>query len=185
MAKPKGKHPNQPPAYNMLTFNHQNGSSQHNQPQNDQQNGSAGPQIPCQDEDAYARLDDALRDFIFGISRGYSVRMACRMSGNDYEVMLDFLNNQSPYWKPDLFRLVEKARAVCYSRHVEALNAATDWHAHAFWLERREPKEYGRTVSLEEEGAQRRALIRMTPETLDALSEAYDAEHGTPSEERE
>ena len=108
------------------------------------------------------------------------------MSGEDYERMLDYLNNQSPYWKPELFKLVEKARAVAYARHVEMLNSATDWHAHAFWLERREPREYGRAVTLgEDDQPERKSLIRMTPETLNALSEAYDAEHGTPNDERE
>ena len=108
------------------------------------------------------------------------------MAGEDYEIMLDYLNNQSPLFKPELFKLVEKAHAVAYARHVEKINAATDWQAAKFWLERRHPQEFGSHGSLEEdERPQRKALIRMNPETLEALSEAYDAEHGSPSEERE
>ena len=135
--------------------------------------------------EAFRRLDNALRDFVYGISRGYSVRHACRMSGEDYERMLDYLNPRNSLFKPDLLRLVEKARAVAYARQVEKLNASSDWHAAAFWLERRErefaPPRLGRDP---EEHQERRALV-MTPETIDALSAAYDAANGNIKEERQ
>jgi hypothetical protein len=109
------------------------------------------------------------------------------MSGEDYDAMLDYLNNRSPRFKRELFLLVEKARAVAYARAVEKLNASPDWHAAAFWLERRERREFA-PPRLGDEGDEtaesRKALIRMSPETLDALSKAYDAEHGTSSDER-
>lgn len=136
----------------------------------------------------YARLDNQLRDFVYGISRGYSVRHSCRMSGEDYELMLDYLNNRSNLFKPDLLKLVDKARAVAQARHIEKLNASPDWHAAAFWLERRAPKEFAPPRmggANSEDAEERKALIRMSAETLDALSAAYDSEHGSPEEERE
>ena len=158
------------------------------------------PHNPCQDSDesgphhwssseatneAYARLDNTMRDFVYGISRGYSVRHSCRMAGEDYERMLDYLNKAGPYFKPDLLRLVDKARAVAYARQVEKLNAASDWHAAAFWLERRErefaPPRLGRDP---EEHQERKALV-MTPEAIEALSAAYDAANGNIREERD
>src|SRR5262245_57483600 len=72
--------------------------------------------------ESYRRLDDKLRDFVYAISRGYSVRHACRMSGENYERMLDYLSAAGPLCKPDLLRLVDKARAVAYARQIEKLN---------------------------------------------------------------
>lgn len=199
MAKPKGNHPNQPVAYNMLKYSHQNGSTSPNEPNFTHQNGSSTPHDSCQNDRkwesegetnaAYSKLDNKLRDFIYGISRGYSVRHACQLSGQDYENMLDYLNSKNRYFKPDLWKLFQKAQGVSQARHIEEVNKATDWHAHAWWLERRMPREYAPPragIPLEdEERSQRKALLRMTPETIDALSQAYDAEHGTPGEERE
>ena len=193
MAKRK---PINPPPFNTPIYL-QNGSPNH---RGNNSSTESGPQNPCQDgethnwstsEDTnaeYARLDNQMRDFVYGISRGYSVRHACRMSGENYERMLDYLNIRNRFHKPDLLKLVDKARAVAYARAVEKLNAASDWHAAAFWLERRERKEFAPPRAgdiLEEDAQERKALIRMSPETLEALSEAYDAEHGTPEEEKE
>lgn len=199
MARLKGNHPSQPPTCNMLKYSHQNGTPNPNQNNSNHQDHPSAPHDRAGDDRkwesegetnaAYSKLDNNLRDFIYGISRGYSVRHACQMSGHDYENVLDYLNDKNPYFKPDLWKLFQKARGVAQARHVEALNSATDWHAHAFWLERRVPREYAPPragLPLEEEGqAERKALIRMTPETLEALSQAYDAEHGSPSEEKE
>jgi hypothetical protein len=112
------------------------------------------------------------------------------MSGEPYENMLDYLNSKNPYFKPSLWKLFEKAQGVAQARHVEALNSATDWHAHAFWLERRMPREYappraGIPLEDEERPGGRKALLRMNNETIEALSQAYDAEHGSACEERE
>lgn len=191
MAKRK---PSQPKPINMLAYNGgQTGSTESGPP-----GGSASDPSGFADEHAwqsaeetnrtYARLDNQLRDFVYGISRGYSVRHACRMSGEDYERMLDYLNNRHPRFKRELFLLVEKARGVAYARQVEKLNASPDWHAAAFWLERRERREFAPPhLAGEGDDATERpkALIRMSPETLDALSAAYDAEHGTASDERD
>lgn len=204
MAKRK---PNQPFASIMLTNGHQsaqNSSTERGFAQSEGSEPRAANSMPDPGGDpserewesegetnaAYSALDNKLRDFIYAISRGASVRHACRIAGEDYERMLDKLNSKSAYFRPELLKLVEKARAVNYLRHLEHINKATDWHAHAFWLERRERREYGppRVGALgleEEERPERRALIRMSPETIEALSAAYDAEHGTPEEERD
>lgn len=205
--------PQQPNPINMLAYNGgnldnplPNHRAQHDSTESDHRAqyssteipppGSSGPGLADEHEwqsaeetnRNYARLDSSLRDFVYGISRGYSVRHACRMSGEDYERMLDYLNNRHHLFKSELFLLVEKARAVAYARQVEKLNASPDWHAAAFWLERRERREFA-PPRLGDEGddtAERpKALIRMSPETLDALSAAYDAEHGTACEEKE
>jgi hypothetical protein len=193
--------PPQPNPINMLAYNGGNPDPDHpnhrGQPGSTESAppGSSGPGLADEHEwqsaeetnRSYARLESSLRDFVYGISRGYSVRHACRMSGEDYERMLDYLNNRHHLFKRELFLLVEKARGVAYARQVEKLNASPDWHAAAFWLERRERREFA-PPRLGEEGddtAERpKALIRMSPETLEALSAAYDAEHGTANDER-
>lgn len=193
--------PPQPNPINMLAYNggnpdppHPNHRGHHGSTESCPP-GSSGPGLADEHEwqsaeetnRNYARLESSLRDFVYGISRGYSVRHACRMSGENYERMLDYLNNRHHLFKSELFLLVEKARGVAYARQVEKLNASPDWHAAAFWLERRERREFA-PPRLGEEGddtAERpKALIRMSPETLDALSAAYDAEHGSSDEER-
>ena len=134
---------------------------------------------------AYRKLDNALRDFVYGISRGYSIRHACRMAGENYERMLDYLNPKDNLFKPDLLRLVDKARAIAYARHIEKLNSSNDWHAAAFWLEHTQ-REFAppRINAAHPEDSPKPALV-MTPETIDALSQAYDSQHGKPNAERD
>ena len=109
------------------------------------------------------------------------MRHACAIAGISYDSMITWLNPSNARYKPNLFKLFERAKAVYYHKQIDKLNRARDWRAAAFWLERHEeefaPKKKGSgivnqvSVNL---GGKPGLTLTLTPEDLSALSAAYD-----------
>ena len=74
-----------------------------------------------------------------------------------------------------------------YVKQIEKINRTRDWRAAAFWLERHEeefPEGERRATIINQVGINMggKPKITLDPESLRALSAAYDAEHGERDE---
>lgn len=137
---------------------------------------------------AIEELDDQylptpqIQEFLLAITRSYTITHACSLAGLNLTVVLDYLNPQAKTYKPGLLKLYDRAKSICYGRHIETLNRSKDWKAHAFWLERHEesfaPKEKGASITNQVVVNPEKPTIKMDPDTIKALSEAYDKRMG-------
>ena len=121
---------------------------------------------------------EQVQEFLFGISKGYSTYHSCALAGVSYATMLAWLDANNTRHKPGLLKLFHKAKAISYSEYVDKIRNSRDWRAAAFWLERHEeefaPKEKGISIVNQVVNANSKPKIIMDPETIRALSEAYD-----------
>jgi hypothetical protein len=123
--------------------------------------------------------DEQVKEFLYRISKSFTLKHACSMSGIAYATMVDWLNPNNPRHKAGLLRLFERARALAFSHHVDAINESKDWKAHAFWLEHNEkeyaPKEKSprvvNNIGIQTSSTER---IQLAPEMMRSLSKAYD-----------
>jgi hypothetical protein len=63
--------------------------------------------------------DTRVQDFLYAVSRGHSVRSASSVSGTPYSSMMKWLNPSRPQYKPDLFKLFERAKES--GNHIEVV----------------------------------------------------------------
>jgi hypothetical protein len=125
--------------------------------------------------------DEQVKEFLYCISKSFTLKHACSMSEVPYQTMLDWLNPNNPRHKAGLLKLFERARALAFSHHVDEIKKSKDWKAHAFWLEHNE-KEYApkdrkspqviNNIDIGNNPATER--IQLTPEMMRSLSKAYD-----------
>jgi hypothetical protein len=123
---------------------------------------------------------EQIKEFLYCVSKSFSVKHACSMSGIAYQTMLDWLNPNNPRHKAGLLKLFERAQALAFSSHIDAIHNSKDWKAHAFWLERNEkdfaPKDPKNPSIINNIGIASSATerIQLTPEMMRSLSKAYD-----------
>ena len=124
--------------------------------------------------------DEQVKEFLYCISKSFTLKHACSMSGVPYQTMLDCLNRNNPRHKAGLLKLFERAQALAFSSHIDAIHNSSDWKAHAFWLERNEkgfaPKDPKNPSIINNIGIASSATerIQLTPEMMRSLSKAYD-----------
>jgi hypothetical protein len=123
-----------------------------------------------------------VKEFLYCISRSFSVHHACSMAGISYQSMMTWLNPGHSSYKEGLNKLFQRAKAMAFSKHVTALHESKDWKAHAFWLERNE-KEYAPRDKVSGNVVNNIGIntssekIQLTPEQMRSLSKAYDSMH--------
>jgi hypothetical protein len=121
---------------------------------------------------------EQVKQFLYCVSKSYSITHACSMSGIDSQQMSSWLSPPNPSYKQGLHKLFNRAKAIAFGKHVEALNESKDWKAHAFWLERNEPdyapkdKVSGNLIN--QIGTQSGERIQLSPDQMKSLSKAYD-----------
>jgi hypothetical protein len=127
------------------------------------------------DEADVREMNDKIQEFLFGISKGYSVQHSCALSGCKEETMHRWLDKRSINFKPKLNILYRRAQAVFYAKQIDKIAEAKDWKAAAMWLERHEadwnPKDTSISISAHTGEV---PMIRMDSETINELSKAYD-----------
>jgi hypothetical protein len=124
-----------------------------------------------------------VKQFLYCISKSYSLTHSCSMSGLHHQKVADWLNPNHSSFKEGFTKLYQRAKAMAFGTHVEALHSSKDWKAHAFWLERNE-KDYaprdkisGNVVNNIGISTQPTDRIQLTPEQMRSLSKAYDDMH--------
>jgi hypothetical protein len=121
---------------------------------------------------------EQVKEFLYCISKSFSVKHACSMSGLGYNTVLDWLNPNCPRYKQGLHKLFERAQASCFASHIKAVHDSKDWKAHAFWLERHEkdyaPRDKSASVINNIGINTSPERIQLTPDMLKSLSQAYD-----------
>jgi hypothetical protein len=126
------------------------------------------------DDDADIReMSSKLQEFLFGISKGYSMQHSCALSGCKENAMRRWLDHTHSNYKPKLAILYKRAQAVFYAKQVDKVANAKDWKAAALWLERHE-KEWNPKDTVKIEAGNEVPMIRMDSETINELSKAYD-----------
>lgn len=137
--------------------------------------------VPTEKEEEENLLaDPRFKDLIQFVSEGCSVTHAASLAGLEMtQICLQLQQDKSCFNKP-LLRLINKAKAAYYKRHIDRLNRAQDWKASAFWLERHEP-EFQRDAALNQVNVaivngKATTEINLNPEHLERLSQAYDEE---------
>jgi hypothetical protein len=121
-----------------------------------------------------------VKEFLYCISKSYSVHHACSMSGVDFNTMVNWLSPSHQSYKEGLSKLFKRAKAIAFGKHVEALHDSKDWKAHAFWLERNEkdyaPKDRVPSTLINNVGftSNSSERIQLSPEQMRSLSKAYD-----------
>ena len=66
--------------------------------------------------------DEQVKEFLYCISKRFTLKHACSMSGIAYQTMLDWLNPNNPRHKAGLLKLFERAQALAFSHHLDAIN---------------------------------------------------------------
>jgi hypothetical protein len=125
------------------------------------------------DEADIQEMSAKIQEFLFGISKGYSMRHSCALSGCKEGAMQRWLDKKSPNYKPKLHTLFNRAQAVFYAKQVDKINAAKDWRAAAMWLERHEADWNPKETTVKVQGADV-PMIKMDSDTINELSKAYD-----------
>jgi hypothetical protein len=126
--------------------------------------------------------DAQVKEFLYCISRSFSIHHACSMAGISYERMTTWLSPSNTAYKEGLNKLYQRAKAIAFSKHVEALHESKDWKAHAFWLERNE-KDYAPRDKISGNVVNNIGInsstekIQLSPEQMRSLSKAYDEMH--------
>jgi hypothetical protein len=124
--------------------------------------------------------DEQIKEFLYCISKSFTLKHACSMAGIAYATMTDWLNPNNPRHKAGLLKLFERSQAIAFSSHIDAIHNSSDWKAHAFWLERNEkgfaPKDPKNPSIINNIGIASSATerIQLTPEMMRSLSKAYD-----------
>lgn len=126
------------------------------------------------DDDADIRqMSEKIQEFLYGVSRGYSTSHACALSGCKEEAVRRWLDTKHKNFKPKLYTLFRRARAVFYAKQVDKVANSHDWKAALAWLERHEadwnPKEV--TLNISNTGM---PTLKMDADTIAELSRAYD-----------
>lgn len=108
------------------------------------------------------------------LKKGCSFKDACAMEGISYETFRAWQSEKSAFSVA-----IKKAEAECKAARIATILKASDksWQAAAWWLERRCPEEYGRTVK--EEKPQNVVTI----EELEEAGRLQDAERYDTIEE--
>jgi hypothetical protein len=93
--------------------------------------------------------------------------------------MLRWLNPREPAHKPALLKLFNRAKAMAFTKHIDAINQSKDWKAHAFWLSANEkdfaPKDPRNPQVINNIGISSSPdHIQLSPDILKSLSQAYD-----------
>ena len=137
------------------------------------------PQGPANDfEEENVLSDQQLSDFLRYVCEGCSTSHACALVGLDESNLCYSLNPEHKRYKPALLRLFKRARAVYYKAMLDKVSRAQDSKAAAFWLERHEEEfkqaRSDTTVNVGVAISGKPAGLELSPEHLDALSEAYD-----------
>ena len=126
------------------------------------------------DEADIREMSAKIQEFLFGISKGYTMKHSCALSGCKEDAMGRWLDRKNPNFKPKLFVLYNRAKAVHYAKQVDKVNNANDWRAAALWLERHEADWNPKETSLKVSADGNVPLIRMDSDTISELSKAYD-----------
>jgi len=127
------------------------------------------------DEEADIRQMSAkIQEFLFGISKGYTLSHSCALSGCKRDTVARWLDPKHANYKPKLSTLYNKAKAVFYAKQVDKVANSKDWKAAAMWLERHEQDWNPKDKTITVRGEDSTPLIRMDSETISELSKAYD-----------
>jgi hypothetical protein len=108
------------------------------------------------------------------LKKGCSYKDACAMEGISYETFRTWQSEKSVFSVA-----LKKAEAECKAARIATVLKASEksWQAAAWWLERRCPDEYGRTVKEE------KPVNAVTYEELEEAGRLQDAERYSTIEE--
>ena len=121
-----------------------------------------------------------LSDFLQFICEGLATKHAAALAGITEQRISQALTPDDRRFIPAFERLFRRARAVFYKKQIDRVSKAQDWKAAAFWLERHEEefalRRSENTVNVAVGITGKPTEMTLSPEQLDALSDAYDRE---------
>ena len=135
-----------------------------------------------QKEEAHFLSNPNFADLIKAVSEGCSIKHAANLSGFEESRIYAMLSEENSTFKPALLRLIKRAQATNYKRHIDKVQRSQDWRSSSWWLEAKE-EEFKRAAHQGATNTVNVAVmngkpseISLGPEQLNRLSAAYDAE---------
>ena len=106
------------------------------------------------------RTDAARSTILKALKLGATLKLAAESAGMHYDTLREWMNNDAAF--SVAVRKAEATRAQAALRSIEKAAKEDNWQAAAWYLERRYPSEYGRTVQQQQVSGEVNHTVRIT-----------------------
>jgi hypothetical protein len=106
------------------------------------------------------RTDAARSTILKALKLGATLKLAAESAGMHYDTLREWMNNDAAF--SVAVRKAEATRAQAALRSIEKAAKEDNWQAAAWYLERRYPTEYGRTIQQQQVSGEVNHTVRIT-----------------------
>ena len=106
------------------------------------------------------RTDAARSTILKALKLGATLKLAAESAGMHYDTLREWMNNDAAF--SVAVRKAEATRAQAALRSIEKAAQEDNWQAAAWYLERRYPTEYGRTIQQQQVSGEVNHTVRIT-----------------------